>query len=671
MLHNFRPTLLRVEPLDVLEWQPLTAYCSAASTSPRQRQLEPRECALLEHDTSHNLELGHILLIKADNNKQSRTMPIPSFPSADEPHIRAALDEVAAYEPGDILNDHYTPEFYAKRRVHFLGSHPEYAHRQNGLFAITSADAHLVFGADDYDLSVQEVRRRELTQGIVPFLPLPTTGNTDTITNYDGLPDREWTEGIEIPQLSRSSSTSSTSPFATSPGQDISNVGRSRTNAGRRASGARSTPMSPRDVTDNTLDTEDATPPTSPVDSISDAPRRRTKQSATNVSANATKMQQTASAVKTVRSQPKSSRAAVTVRQTVTMAKTNALIQVPQNDNRHLIEAIIARLGKEAVVSGAPTGSVALPKDPTPARDTANGLASSVTGRPSSSGRPAARYSNGFTTEASALSNRATNTPVKRKRGTGPPIRPGDNVEEISTDGEGDTEDEEDDSQAPPAKRPKIKLRLLNSKPKPENAAPKSAPKSKAKPKAKTAAADTANAPSKKKKQAQAPGKSVPMPKSKAKTTAQKTTAQQATTSLAPHIQAIVTGATLPTTPEEAREADDARHTLLLAHHNRLRRARKRKAETEPDMMPEYFETANFPAGAEQDQVRCLCGAITDDEQFVMVACDECGVWQHNHCAGPAGLVDPPEGDYFCQNCDPWAHRVAIQAMRRANVITG
>ena len=58
-------------------------------------------------------------------------------------------------------------------------------------------------------------------------------------------------------------------------------------------------------------------------------------------------------------------------------------------------------------------------------------------------------------------------------------------------------------------------------------------------------------------------------------------------------------------------------------------------------------ESNDSNATYDADTVRCICGSIADDEDLTMIACDRCGIWQHNECVG----VSEEELSYVCQEC--------------------
>ncbi|KAK3115110.1 hypothetical protein LTR53_005887 [Teratosphaeriaceae sp. CCFEE 6253] len=101
-------------------------------------------------------------------------------------------------ESGTTINEHYSICEYVNRRAGFLGTLPDFAHMLSGLLPMVRRDALEVFKSD-LELSVQEVRRRELASEVDPLLPLPTTHNTETLDDYRSYPAREWRSGDRWP----------------------------------------------------------------------------------------------------------------------------------------------------------------------------------------------------------------------------------------------------------------------------------------------------------------------------------------------------------------------------------------------------------------------------------------------------------------------------------------
>jgi hypothetical protein len=135
------------------------------------------------------------------------------------------------------------------------------------------------------------------------------------------------------------------------------------------------------------------------------------------------------------------------------------------------------------------------------------------------------------------------------------------------------------------------------------------------------------------------------------------------------HIDSVISGNALPRTAAEATSAAETRLARLLTAHNTSMKARKRRsvpAGEEPDFMPEYFNVKKFPKAKKDDQVRCVCGVVVDDG-VSMIACDKCGVWQHEDCMGEGVPEDPKTEQYFCHMCEPWVHRELVARLRREN----
>lgn len=48
-----------------------------------------------------------------------------------------------------------------------------------------------------------------------------------------------------------------------------------------------------------------------------------------------------------------------------------------------------------------------------------------------------------------------------------------------------------------------------------------------------------------------------------------------------------------------------------------------------------------------------------------MVGCDGCGGWQHVACMGVRAREAVEGGEYRCQVCDAWGHRVLVAELAR------
>jgi hypothetical protein len=81
------------------------------------------------------------------------------------------------------------------------------------------------------------------------------------------------------------------------------------------------------------------------------------------------------------------------------------------------------------------------------------------------------------------------------------------------------------------------------------------------------------------------------------------------------------------------------------------RRGRKKKQEEEP----------------EEEVIRCVCGATDqdDDSDEAWIACDKCGVWQHNVCMGMSRFAEDLPKHYYCEQHDPSFHKELLEQMAR------
>ncbi|KAF1825369.1 uncharacterized protein K489DRAFT_156069 [Dissoconium aciculare CBS 342.82] len=153
---------------------------------------------------------------------EATTMPplalVSSPGQSDE--IPAEAEVVAFELGGRILNDHYTSTRYGQRRLQHLSRHPDYRNALNIHFKVYR-DIEQVFDQHGHHkLSVQSVRRLELSSQITPLTPFPTTRNTETIDSYASYPPIEWKPGM--PENWQDWQKSSIEPPATDPVHDAS-----------------------------------------------------------------------------------------------------------------------------------------------------------------------------------------------------------------------------------------------------------------------------------------------------------------------------------------------------------------------------------------------------------------------------------------------------------------
>ncbi len=81
-------------------------------------------------------------------------------------------------------------------------------------------------------------------------------------------------------------------------------------------------------------------------------------------------------------------------------------------------------------------------------------------------------------------------------------------------------------------------------------------------------------------------------------------------------------------------------------------------------------------AAAQEEEIeviRCVCGAIEtgDNDNEPWIACDKCGVWQHNVCVGVPVFEDDIPKTYMCEQCDPAFHQPLLDALKRGDDILG
>ena len=524
-------------------------------------------------------------------------------------HMEKAIEEVAASEQGIILNDHYDLSRYVLRRATYLGNSSLQKAPGTKWFRFARSDAAEVFDTASQELSVQEVRRRELREEIEPLLPLTTTENTQTIDSFRSFPQAEWTseeqiqsQASEILLISTQVNSSRTAPIE-----------------GLLKNSLETSPQSlPQRSTINALPTLSSTKASNKPDLTA------------NTAMAVNKPQQTEQGrLSDMSSSPLpdtsfSSSFAIDPRLTAdttlnSMEDNDTLMQLEGAETRppadpELIMKIIDRLGKKS-----PSNATTAAKEHV---RTSDGAAAKV---------PQKLY---YSEGVSALANRGMSVPiktVKRARNATPDPSEGS----IEDDDISPTSEE---AQPPAAKKRKVAASkkvasavvVLRINPASVQAATSAPPK--------------------------ASRKKAPAIKLKVKPN---------------HIERVISGNALPRTVAEATSAAETRLARLLANHNVSKKASKRHrvaAGAEPDFMPEYFNIKNFPKTEDTkiDDVRCACGVVVDDEQG-FIACDKCGVWQHQDCMGDAVPENTNKGKYFCHVCEPWVHRELVARLRREN----
>lgn len=293
---------------------------------------------------------------------------------------------------------------------------------------------------------------------------------------------------------------------------------------------------------------------------------------------------------------------------------------------------------------------------------------------PAPSPAPAAPESTTTSPGVSAVAGRAISVPVKtRQRGIKRVREENETPSETDSDESSDDNDEnEEDAKSAPqpaAKRPRVTL----------NVSPRPRPTIKL-PSTKKAAAPRQPSPTIKLSSTKKAPKKAPST-NKASTShdngdldsrANAKAMKDSTDRLA----RISRGEIVPESQIEARQAQALRKQRLLSS----KKNSKRPVGSTPDLMPEFFEKANFTdTEADEGPIRCVCGAVSDDlrsgEEWVGCSGDECGgCWQHVKCLGDAVSSSKAEREsedyeYFCHLCDPYRHRKTLQKIRRGETI--
>ncbi|KAF2720751.1 hypothetical protein K431DRAFT_86436 [Polychaeton citri CBS 116435] len=551
-----------------------------------------------------------------------------------EIRLARARIQVALLEEGEILNEHYCYGDYVRRRANFLGNLPEYRWRSLMTFESARRSAEQVFENDGSNaLSVQEVRRREERLEEFPLLPLPTKLNTQTINDFLDYPNEEW-----IPPKTPEAKTPSYSPFRphiVTPTRVASVVPSSVTTPGPPID-------TPRTASRGFVNSEALSSShsvffeTSPV-AISDGQELKIKDMPTGRQLYANQNPTVAKPngffpERPVSPTEGSERQRLSTTSPILQDVSKALSQPPQSrqDSAHPDTAQV----KPSLDIDDPQILRSIAQNEAILQDRQTTL------RPSPRGA-----------FISAYTNRGTTVPVKSQTRSKRP-RPESSEEDAPF------EIDPEPTTKPPRKSIKYQLkgiRLNRSKSKVTEVAssmdiavpPRHSRRKQQNDEDSEDDDDTADTTT-----------TLPLPKK-----------QKGTIDL----EDVIEGRSLPASIEQARAASAERRARLLEEHNARRQqqargtARKtRVRNTEPDLMPEFFNVRNFPRSKRDETVRCICGQMDDDGKH-MVSCDSCYVWEHTACirdAAPEDLDDSAEETYLCRICDPWRHRGQLRKLR-------
>ena len=509
---------------------------------------------------------------------------------------------------GAILNEHYTFQEYINRRADYLGNHSSFRSTAVCVFPIARSDAEEIFYLRCDVLSVQEVRRREVRQDIRPLLPLPTTANTYTIDNFNSYSALEWPQGT-----SRSSSSSSMPSEQEPDTASIDDDEADRPLTQDERSVARGLEYFHSNATwlsnpgKTAVNTSFFAQPANNTKTVNGTAQTEDADLSTMTSTWPSTRPSSSSGISNQLSTQASSPSS-----TPHAIKPSGPMD-PGQQSTEDIQAIarhcVELLGNRPALTTYEPRAVGEQE-----------TATAVPGSP--------RF---LSTPASALANRAIISSTKPPRGRKQAATTLSDRASVAAQSEAPRGLSEDSS--PPAR----KKRKLDR-------------------------ADEAKHRKKAKGKTEKPS------------LARKTKQIPLTEANPDHMGAIIAGTTLPSSKKEANAAARARYSRLQAQQSSAVNSnfkRVIKPRKEPDILPEFFNKKNFPAGPSRDnQVRCVCGVVRDDGG-AMISCDKCNVWQHKACMGEAVPKDPDNEDYLCHVCDPWAHRVLIAKLRRDQPLNG
>ncbi|KAI9893969.1 MAG: hypothetical protein M1814_004739 [Vezdaea aestivalis] len=73
---------------------------------------------------------------------------------------------------------------------------------------------------------------------------------------------------------------------------------------------------------------------------------------------------------------------------------------------------------------------------------------------------------------------------------------------------------------------------------------------------------------------------------------------------------------------------------------------------------PEEVEVEAETQG-EEDVIRCICGVTEEleDDDRMMICCDNCSTWQHNVCMGVTEVKKDIPNSFLCERCDTVTHK--------------
>lgn len=572
--------------------------------------------------------------------------------------IASSIGSAKEYEgDGHILHDSYNKSAYIKRRHGFLGRHPDFKANRELLPSITRG-AEQVFHSQADELSVEQIRTRELVCEIQPLLPLPTSTNTETLDNFRSTGTKEWTAETGHPPLTRFSQSPQPSPATSAIDaqflEDLNATDQNQSAAfrlGEPFSAAHTKASSSRRKMGAHRQTVTAGPDP-------ESPRQQT------------------------RTNNPSQRPSINTTGNDSQVPYPSRMDIPQPaknapETAETMQKLIADLGREGLTPADQPKQYqdlpqALPQVQHQSQHRPQMQVSAVKGRPLDT--PVKRPTNCSNKRAApvdvdegdadsspeVLTNGATKQPKKRGQ-------PATKKPRMTVTAQEDPEDlEEPVIPMKKARRPVAKQ--------PRSAPVAAAPDRpvKVNPRAAQDAISVASSvpdaqPTRASQRPTTGGKGPPQQSGSATPAADiaRRTSHPST----------VAGTRIAKTKAEAAEAAVERKQLLMS-----KLLERKRSVRHPDLGPEFFDPANFTADEKdpdgEPPVRCVCEKNVDDGTYTgdWVGCDneECRVWQHVPCMGEAvpGPEAIEESKYLCQQCDAWAHRKLISRLRKANPVT-
>lgn len=536
---------------------------------------------------------------------------------------------------GSVLNEHYSFEEYIHRRGTYLARLPAYSNLPNACF-IARRHADEIFDDEQQLLDVEIVRSRELEHEFDPLLPLPTTSNTATIDNFKTCPPRdtiyETEDGLlnkmsQLPKRSAGDTNSLASALSPMASDALSNQRPMQASYQQATATGANIPSVDSDLAD--LVTPGLQQHVTSSQSMVVQPTYHPSLGA-NFHAPQARMTPALATSQYIPSSQDVSHVAHPTSVNEVVATRNSMILRARNDSA---------TGKSAPLN--------IPATSKPPQSFTSPAQKTFTPDP----RVASMAKFGIVNDVKAAKHTSAQEPEERAgpstltgRGVGyaaseikvtsnAPVATASNIVKEPTKTVEPAE--------PPQKRQML-ARGIVSKPK---TLTHESTVQQTKPSVKPAAVKDAT----------------PLISNSGK--------KVTTTKAQKHLESVIAGTALPKTKAEAQTAAKEHRQRLLAAHNKYKHiSTRRAAKSTPDLLPYFFEAANFDTDAAS--VRCICGCVDEDGGELgdqMVQCESCEVWQHYACVLPGLSEGDVEklGSYECTVCNPWARRYVLMGLRK------